>query len=293
MLYLIYNLGQLLAVTLPLRISYWIADSLGSIYYLLAKKDRKIVAQNAGVILNQSKDTRQIGQISRMVFVNFARYLVDFLRSPRFNLEFVEKNIKIEGKENIDSALSLGKGVLAVSAHLGSWELGAMALSILGYKLNVIAWTHKDPLINDFFLKQRRKKGVGVIPLGASIRKALLALRNNEIVAILGDIDYVDPHSGLRVKLFGRDTMMPKGPAAFSLKTGAPIVPLFMIRLKGNRFRFVFNSPIIYQRTGNEQDDLINLTQEVTKVIESHIIQHPEQWFMLTPRWQENSLRSF
>ena len=109
---------------------------------------------------------------------------------------------------------------------------------MLGYRVNIIAWTHKNKLINDFFLEQRQSRGVAVIPLGASIRKVFSALKNNEIVALLGDIDYINPYTGITVKLFGQDTIMPKGPAVFSLKTGAPIVPTFILREKGNSFRW-------------------------------------------------------
>ncbi|UCB57362.1 MAG: lysophospholipid acyltransferase family protein [Candidatus Omnitrophota bacterium] len=285
MLYHLYRIARFLAITLPVGFSYRIADISGSLYYLLANKDRKIVNDNIEVILKYNNDKRAVGRLSREVFTNFARYLVEFFRASKIDLKYIEKYIDIQGRENLDKALSSGKGVLLVSAHLGNWELGAMALSILGYPLNVVAWTHRDRKVNEFFLGQRQSKGVKIIPLGVAIRRVLFALKNNEAVAFLGDIDYANPEIGVTVKLFGQDTIMPKGPAVFSLKTDCPIVPVFVVREKGNRFKFIIEEAISYKPTDNYEYDVANLTQSLSKRLEFHISRNPGQWFMLTPRW--------
>lgn len=285
MLHHLYRTARFLAITLPIGFSYRIADISGSLYYFLAKKDRKIVNNNIKIILNHNNDKRSVGRMSRAVFTNFARYLVEFFRASKMDLKYVEKYVDIQGRENLDKALSLGKGALLVSAHLGNWELGAIVLSMLGYPLNVVAWTHRDKRVNEFFLGQRQSKGVKVIPLGVAIRRVLSALKNNEAVAFLGDIDYANPEMGVMVKLFGQDTIMPKGPAVFSLKTNCPIVPVFVVREKGDRFKFIIEEAISYKPTDNYEYDVTNLTQILSKRLESHIAQDPGQWFMLTPRW--------
>lgn len=286
MLYLLYEAGRFISLILPLRISYWIANILGSLYYLLAKRDRTIATNNIKVVLSWTGDTRRLRHTSRMVFVNFSRYLIEFFRTPEIDLKYIGKHIRVEGRENLDRALDLGKGVILLSAHLGNWELGAMVLSMLGYRVNIVAWTHKSSLVNGFFLQQRHNKGIKVIPLGTGIRGVFSALKNNETVAVLGDIDYVQPETGINVKFFGRNTIMPKGPAAFSLKTGAPIVTAFLFREKIDKFKLVLGPSIIYRTTGEESYDLTKLTQDLVKIIESYIGQHPAQWFMLRQRWQ-------
>lgn len=286
--YLLYRLGKFISLILPPAISYRIADICGSLYYLLARKDRKIVNNNLKVVLSQGNNGRQLHQVSRMVFVNFARYLLEFFRTSKIDLKYLEKKVVVEGKENLEKALSLGRGALLVGAHLGNWELGAMTLSMMRYPINIVVWTHKNRLINDFFVQQRQSKGVKVIALGAAIKKVFSALRNNELIGLLGDVDFVNPETGVAVQFFGRQTIMPKGPALFSLKTKAPIVPTSMIREKGNKFRLVLDEPIIYNSSKNDESDLVKLTQKVTNALEQRIALHPEQWFMLRPRWQTN-----
>ena len=288
MLYFLYKAGRFVALNLPLKISYWIADILGSLYYFLATKDRKIVQGNIRVILNWSNNAGRFRYVSRMVFVNFARYLVEFFRTPKVDLKYIKKYIRIYGRENLDKALESGRGVLVLSAHLGNWELGAIFLSMLGYKLNAVAWTHKNKQVNNFFAQQRQSKGVTAIPLGVAIRKVFSALGRNEIVAVLGDVDYTNPDVGVKVKLFGQDTILPKGPAVFSLKAACPIVPGYMFRKKDNTFNFVLGEPIAYEPSKNWENDVVNLTGKVAQAMQDYIVQSPEQWFMLSPRWKNN-----
>ncbi len=277
-----------MALSLPPKIAYCIADISGSLYYLLAKKDKRIATDNIKVVLQHTGDTHKLRRTSRAVFVNFARYLVEFFSTPRINLEYVRKHVKIEGRENLDRALSLGKGLIMVSAHLGNWELAGMIMAMMGYKVNAVAWKHKNKLINDFFLYQRQSKGLTVIPLGTGIRRVFSALKNNEIVGLLGDIDYANPQMGVKVRFFGRDTIMPTGPAAFSLKAGCPVLHTFLVRENGQQFRLILEEPIIYKSLGNWEDDLTELTKRIVEVMESYIARYPGQWFMLTPRWPEN-----
>ena len=289
MIYLLYKIGQFLAFILPLKLTYRIAEAIGNLYYLLAKRDRKIVTDNIRVVLNYTNNSRPIGKVSRRVFVNFGRYLVEFFRTPKITSQYIKEHIKIEGRENLDQALRLGKGVLLLSAHLGNWELGAAVLSMLGYKINIVAWTHKNKLVSRFFVRQRQGKGIKIIPLGAGIRKVFAALKINELVAVLADVDYLNPQAGIRVRFFGRDAIMPKGPAAFALKVACPVVPIFVLREKRDTFRLILRKAIMYNATGNREQDLIGLTEKISRTMESHIGLYPEQWFMLTARWPDNN----
>jgi len=289
MLYILYKIGEFLALTLPIGIAYKIADIAGSLYYLLARRDRKIVNNNIKVVLNCLGNQKSIPQISRKVFASFARYLVEFFRTSKVDSNYIKRHIKFEGLEHLDKALGLGKGVVLLSAHLGNWELAGSTLSILGYKINIVAYTHKNKLINEFFVQKRESKGVKIIPLGAGIRKAFSVFKKNEILGVLGDVDYANAQTGIKAKFFGQETIMPKGPALFSLVSKAPIVPTALFREKENGFRFVFGEPIIYKSTGNRQHDLSCLTQQATEAIQKYISLHPEQWFMITPRWRQGA----
>lgn len=286
MLYFLYVLGNFVANTLPIKSGYILADFSGVVYYWFARKDRKIVAENLKVVLSQSGDCRELDRLIPMVFANFGRYLLEFFRSPKIDQAFIRENIKFEGRQHLEEALKLGKGVILVGAHIGNWEMGAMTLAMLGYRMRIVAWSHKDKRINNFFLQRRKDKGVEVISLGWAIRKVFSSLKENALVAILGDIDYADPDTGIRVKFFGRETILPQGPAVFSLRTGAPIVVSTFLRETPGKFKLVMQPPMIYQSSGNQDEDVAKFTQNLAKAMETFIAQYPDQWFMLRPRWE-------
>lgn len=286
--YLLYRIGQLLALSLPLKVGYRLALILADMRYFFFIRDRRVVRENLRIVLGRI-DKRRLSYEARWVFRNFAKYLVDFFRFSKLNEDFINKFVTIEGRDCLDKALSKGKGVIMVAAHLGNWELSAVVIALLGYPLNVIALSHANKKVDQLFIRQRSGKGVNVIPLGFAIRNCFRALSHNQIVALLGD--RIFSGQGLRVDFFGKKTTMPKGPAVFSIKSGAPIIPTFMIREKDDKFRLIFEPMLNYTLTGNLDLDIKTITKEVLKVLEKYIKKYPSQWFMPADLWgKENRL---
>lgn len=280
--YFIYKAGQLLALLLPLKAGYRLALILADMRYFFFFRDRRIVRKNLRVVL-EKVDQRRLGYETRWVFRNFAKYLVDFFRFSKLDKEFINKFITIEGRGYLDKALSEGKGVIMVAAHLGNWELSAVVIALLGYPLNAIVLSHTNKKIDQLFVRQRSGKGVNVIPLGFAIRSCFRALSDNQIVALLGD--RIFSGQGLRIDFFGKKAIMPKGPAVFSIKSGAPIIFTFMIREKDDKFKLMFEPMPSYVLTGNLDLDIKTVTKEILKVLEKYIKKYPSQWFMTADLW--------
>ena len=271
-------------LSLPLKAAYRLALILADIRYFLFVRDRRVVEKNLKIVLGET-DRKRLNYTARWVFRNFAKYLVDFFRFSKLDGNFLDKFVNIEGRNYLDAALDEGKGVILVTAHLGNWELGGVTVASLGYPLNVIALSHANKKVDDFFINQRASKGVKVVSLGLSIRTCFRALSNNEIVAVLGDRDFSG--QGLKMEFFGRKALIPKGPAIFSIRSGAPIVPIFVIRQKDDKFRVIFEPRLSYQLTGNTELDAESITKEVLKVLERYIKRYPCQWFMAADFWKE------
>jgi len=280
--YLIYKFAQFLAMNLPLDKGYAFASFIAKLQYLLSRTDRLIVYGNLRAIF-PDKDEKEINRLAKEVFVNFAKYLTDFFRFEKLDRALVDKNVKVAGRGNLDEALKRGKGVIALTAHLGNYELGGAVISLLGYKFNAVALNHKEKEVNDLFIGQRRRTGVNVIPLGAAVRRCYEALRKGEIVALVGDRDFT-PH-GLKAKFFGKDAMIPRGPAAFYLKAGAAIVPGFLIRMPDDTFELRFEKAFSYTPTGDGALDEQKITEMCLEVIEGYIREYPSQWYMFRRFW--------
>ncbi|MCM8782750.1 MAG: lysophospholipid acyltransferase family protein, partial [Candidatus Omnitrophica bacterium] len=225
--FFLYNVGVFLALIIPVNVAYTIASIFAYIKYLFSFLEKKEIVENLKLVL-PGEDSKTLKSYAREIFKNFSMYLVDFFRFKKLDLEYVKSHIEIVNKYYLDDALKKGKGVIALSAHLGNWELGGAVMGVLGYPINAIALEHRNRLVNNFFVRQRCLKNERVIPIGAALKRCFSVLKNNELLAILGDKDFTN--GGVVVKFFGRDTILPKGPAVFSLKTGAVIVPGFLIR---------------------------------------------------------------
>ena len=282
--FLLYKIGQILVLSLPLKAAYRLALILADMRYLFFIRDRRVVKKNLRAVLGKVNKKR-LNFEARWVFRNFGKYLVDFFRFSKLDKNFIDKFITVEGKNYLDEALTKDKGVILVSAHLGNWELGGAVMSLLGYRFNVIVLSHANKRVDNLFVQQRTTKGVNVVPLGFGIRNCFRALSNNELVALLGDRDFSG--QGLNLDFFGKKTTVPKGPAMFSIKSGAPIVLTFMIREKGDKFRFVFEPPLDYTLAGNLDLDTENITKEILKILEKYIKEYPSQWFIAVDLWKD------
>lgn len=280
--YVLYRIGQFIALHLPLKITYRIATFCSDLHYLAANKDRKYVKENLRVIFPE-KSNREIRRIRIRMARNFAKYLVDFFRFEKLDVEYIKKNIRIENVTYFDEAISKNKGVVVLSAHLGNWELGAVVVALLGYHFWVVALPHKEKKVNDFFNFQRESKGIKIIPLGKAARKSLDILRDNGLLALAGDRDFTG--KGAIIDFFGKPAIFPEGPAALSLKTGASIVPGFMLRNPDDTFTLRIEKPVEFTSTGDKNEDKKQLMKKYIKIFEQYIRQYPDQWYMFKRFW--------
>jgi KDO2-lipid IV(A) lauroyltransferase len=261
---------------------------VATLQYKFCKKDRDAVVSNLRVIMN-TNDQYLLNVTAKKVFINFAKYLVDFFRFSLIDGKFIKRYIRIEGSQHLADAAKKGNGIIAFTGHTGNWELSAVVTAYLGYSVNAVALNHKDSRINDFFIRQRESKGIKVVPLGIAVRKCFVALKNNELIGLLGDRDFSG--SGMVVEFLGKQLKMPKGPALFSLKYNTPIIPTFLMRQDDDTYKMIYQGPVECPVTGNEEEDLLCLTQKGVSVIENMIKQYPDQWFMFREFWREDANR--
>jgi len=280
--YILCKIGSFIALHVPLRIAYKIAIFISDLRYIFAREDRQATKENLKAIFPQKTD-KEIRRMRIRMFRNFAKYLVDFFRLSKLNTECVKRNIKVENIHYIDEALAKGKGVIALTAHIGNWELGGAIISLLGYPLWIIALPHRHKKEDIFFNSQRESKGVKIIPLGRAVRACLNLLKENKVIALAGDRDFNE--LGAVVDFFGKPTYLPQGPAALALKTGAAIVPGFTFRNKDNSYTLQFEKPVEFTSTGDKNEDLKMLINRCKNIIEGYIQKYPDQWFMFRRFW--------
>lgn len=276
--------AELLARLFPRRMAYGLARRLADLYLLFDKRGResvisnlKQIQANSGVALS----SRALHSLARENFLNFAKFLVDFFKFLRLDRPHMDHIVHFGNVPAVlDGLLAHGKGIIAVSAHLGNWELGAAALAALGYKLNAVALWVPDEKLNGLYQQYRISRNINPIPFGRAARECISKLRRNEIIAVVGDRDFTA--SNHTVEFFGRPARLPDGPAKLALATGAPLLPIFMIRLPDDTFAYIIDEPIWADRKRHDVDDIM---RQIAMALERVIRQHSEQWFLFHDLW--------
>lgn len=279
----IYTLTRLVQI-MPGRLADWLAIALGILAYLLMTTRREVALNNLRRAFGEEKGERELAKITRKVFINIARTLVEFARQPVLKKERIPEMIDAEGAEYLEQVNHEGKGAMLVAGHFGNWELFGGWIAALGFPVDFLVGQQHNKKVDELMNSFRRALGVGIIPIGVTSRHVIKSLRSNQMVAVVND-----QHSAtgaVVVNFFGRPAASHKGPAAFAAKMGCPIITGALIRKQYARHHAVILPPIYPPRTGDEENDIIIMTQKFTDCLESFIRQYPEQWMWTHRRWK-------
>lgn len=276
--------AELLGRVFPRRVGYGFARRFADLYLVFDRRGREAVIHNLQQI-HQHNGTvlspRALRALARENFLNFAKYLVDFFHFLHLSQERTDRLINYGlVPQVLDELLAKGKGVITLSAHLGNWELGAAAVSQRGYQINGVALWQPDPKLNELYQSYRAKRGIRPIPFGRAARECIATLRRGEIVAVLGDRDYTGGRQ--TVNFFGRPARLPDGPAKLALTTGAPILPVFMVRTQNDTYAYVLGEPIWADR---HRDSVADVMERIAAALEKVISAHSEQWYLFHDLW--------
>jgi len=206
-------------------------------------------------------------------------YFARLLRMP------TDRIAVYEGVEHLRDAAADGRGMLVFSGHFGHWELIALLQHRLGYPMAMVASSLSNPLFNRLLVDLREQCGNRVIPKRNAARPVLRTLRDGQAVAILIDQN-VRGEGGIFVDFFGRSASTTPALATLSLKSGAPIVPVFSYPLPDGRLLIRYRKPIRPARNGTLPDDIHALTSRCTKMLEEEIRARPELWLWMHNRWR-------
>ncbi len=210
------------------------------------------------------------------IFKLHATNLVEMFASSEWDDDTILGWWKIEGRDELDRALAGGKGVVLVSVHTGSWELGARCLQALGYRLHVVAGIQMNRLLTGAVREAKEKRGIAVIGPDDSYRKLLKALASNGIVILLVDGNIYT--GGVDLPFFGKATRLPDGPARLSRASGAPVLGCCCRRM-GNKEHMLHVERIMSaQEIGSlpERDALA----KIYATVERFIARNADQWCM-------------
>ena len=267
------------------RLSYGTVLSIGSVlgpvYSLLAKKQKKRGMKNAVIGLGISE--AEADRLMEDLFRHLGKCAMEILYMPNLTKEFIDRHIELRGKEYLDEAIALDKGVVILTGHVGNWEWMGATLASHGYPSTTIVKKQPNAQFTRLINEYREMVGLEVFARGGSeMVKAAKAMKQKKLLGFLADQD--GGFQGLPVMFLGQESSAVLGPATFAGRFGAPVVPVFSSRKDGGHVVHVL-PPIYYEDTGNRDEDLFRLTERTVRVTENFIREHPSEWLWFQHRW--------
>ena len=230
-------------------------------------------------------DTRALRRLSWLNFRNHSKAYVDLMQLPRTSAETMRPWLKVQGMEYLEQARAIGKGVLVVSCHMGSYEVVSAIWSATLTPVSLFAEELEPRALFEWYRDTRARLGISVLTLDhGGLRKVLQALRDEEMVITAIDRDITG--TGHRMPFFGRPAPIPLGPAAIALRLGTPLFPVCVYRLPDDTYQ-AEGSPLVFAKdTGDPKADQVRATQELLRHIEAFIRRHPDQWHVPHRIWE-------
>ncbi|MFQ6082258.1 MAG: lysophospholipid acyltransferase family protein [Candidatus Aminicenantia bacterium] len=285
--FLFFKIFKFILFFLPRKYCLLLGGLLGRFYFYLDKRRRQIALSNLASAFPNQKNSFGLKKIALNSAIHFGRVFFDLTKN--FFLTSAERDslIEVKGKKNLHQAIKQGKGIIFFTAHYGNWEIAPWFISRYG-KLNVIARPLDNPYLEKEVIKLRSILGSNIIYKKNASKKVLRALKNKEMVAILIDQN-VMRNQAVFVDFFGKKAATTPSLATFHLRTGVPIVPLFCYPQEKNKYKLIIYPPLGFLLTNNFRQDVLQITQKCTKIIENEIKKNPQYWLWFHQRWRTRS----
>jgi KDO2-lipid IV(A) lauroyltransferase len=234
-----------------------------------------------------ANDAAALRRLSWQNFRHHAKAYADLMMLPRTHVETMRPRLHVKGQEYLEEARALGKGVLVVSCHMGSYEVCAAIWSATLAPVSFFAEELEPRELFEWYRDTRARLGISVLTLDhGGIRKVLQALRDEEMVITAIDRDITG--TGHMMPFFGKPAPIPLGPAAIALRLGTPLLPVCVYRLPDDSY-MAEGTPLVYaESTGDARADQVRATEQVLRQIERFIQQHPEQWHVPHRIWPDS-----
>ncbi len=270
---------------LPRDVARSVGAGVGTFAYAALKRLRMAGLRNLELAFPEWSEERREKTLRRE-YRNLGYLLAEFAQMSSYTPEVARSLIQYDGLENYLAARDRGKGVLVLTGHLGAWELSSFHHSLMGYPMGMVIRRLDNPLVDEFVNRIRCLHGNKVLHKDDFARGLIAAMRQGETVGILMDTNMTPPQ-GVFVPFFGRMAATASGMARVASKTGASVVPGFLLWDEDKEsYVLRFGEEIELESTGDAERDAVANTARFTSVIESYVRAYPDQWLWMHRRWK-------
>ena len=261
----------------------------GALIFIFAARRRRLTLTNLQIAFPEKSDSERF-RIAWRAFLNMAEFTGDsfLLMAGKLTPEKIMARVDEGDVEKYRKLREPVKtGVIALTGHLGNWELLGNYAAIRGFPLRVIARKGTNQLIDEkIIIPMRTRFGNRIFYKENAMLNAVKALKRNETTSFLID-QKINIREGVPVQFFGQEVLAVASCATLQLRFNPLVVSSFMIKTGRRRYKWIISDPIEWIDDGSPQEEQIRkLTQLHQSVIEKTIRAYPDQWF-----WMHNRFR--
>ncbi|MBW2006041.1 MAG: lysophospholipid acyltransferase family protein [Deltaproteobacteria bacterium] len=292
LVYFAFRLFLLVIYLLPFRLVVLLGTLLGRAYYRIDRTRHRFVNANISIVFGRKLDNKKREILGRQSCEHLVMNIFDLLKlNKTITPENYRKFIEITGSSHLIKSIKRGKGTIAVTGHFGNFYL----LRYLSY-LNIppmaaVLRELDNPYLERLLSSIVKAHNVITIRADGALKKMHRLLLQKAITVTAADqkaggTPRVGRH-GIVVDFFGIPSQTHITAPLLARRTGASIVPLFVIRKGPGRYRIEINEPLKLVRTSNEASDLKKNTRKINQIFENYIMKYPQHWLWLHRRWKD------
>ena len=279
-----FKLVQSIVEHLPRPWAYALAVLAARFAHWFSPHARPRLEYNLRVACPEASDA-EIKRLSWLNFRNHSKAYADLMMLPRLRVNEMRPLLHVKGWDHLEDARAMKKGVMAVSCHMGSYEVTSAIWSATLAPVSLFAEEVEPRPLFEWYRDTRARLGISVLPIDlAGLRKVTQALRDDEMVITAIDRDITG--TGRVMSFFGRPAPIPTGPTALALRMGTPLLPVCVYRLDDDSYTAEAFPMVVAESTGDDDADELRVTQQLLRVIEDMIRAHPEQWHVPHRIWE-------
>ncbi len=268
---------------------YFVTDSIAALAFYLFHAFRTRSTKNLSLALGDAASEAHVRQITQKSLRNFFRAFAELPIVLASQNNEVRDMISVVGSEYLNTALAKGRGVILLSAHLGNFFLLGTRLALSGYPIHVLVNQPRHgrfAQLMDEYRVRALQTTIHARPRREALRQLAQVLRRNEVAIIIAD-EYRKTGSGIRVPFFGRAILARRGPVTLALRTGAAIVPAYVIRNHGNKLKLVVEPELELIREERDKSRITQNTARLAEWLEKTVRHYPDQWNWMSIDWQD------
>jgi KDO2-lipid IV(A) lauroyltransferase len=284
LLYVLFEFLKVLIPLFPLRFIQKIARLKGKLFYYIFPIRKQTAISNLKLAF-PGKNDNEIKNIVKGCYVNVITVIAEFFYMRKISVEKLRRLLKVENIGLMQEKLKHGKGLIMISGHFGNWELTAYGVSkIFDIPVNVIIKEQTNKRVNEGINEIRTSGGNRMIDMRNSLREILTAIKNNGVVAMLGDQSA--PKENIKVKFFLDGVPTYEGTARIAIKTGAEVLFGVSTRNTDGTYSLKFHEIDTSMYKESTEENVKALTQAHVDLLVEYIKLRPDHWLWFHRRFK-------